>query len=569
MSTELRTRRAARHAAAAIALGALAACGGSPTDSPPVGNVPGGVTIGASTTLRFEIPPSTATTDYIFIAANANPTSDVVANVRVDYDGGDGLLAARRELSSLGVVDPGDAPLTPAEQAAGGLAVGLERRLRSFERTLLQRPGAREALRARGASLSVGAAEPKQAPTLGQVLSLRVPDIRAGNPCTSFFTIGARVMAVSTRAVIVQDTLAPSNGFSAADFSAIATEFDNLIYPTNIQYFGEPSDIDVSGRIMILYTPRVNVLTPKGSSGIVGGFFFGGDLFPTSLCAQSNDAELFYLLAPDPVGVFNNVRTTSQVRQSTRGTIAHEFQHMINQGVRTDENASPETVWLNEGLSHLAEDFVGRASRGFAQTKNLTYEDVTANTPDYAAFFFQNIAKFEFWMQRPDTTSPTSNHAATELGHRGAVQMFLRWIVDQYAGNNIPDFTKRLVKGPTVGVSNLTSKAGVPFDSLVTGWLLANYADDAGIAKLSPRYTYKSWNIRDVMSDFNNGAFPLRVDELRGDMIFDTSIRSGSGVYFRASEGPTSEPRSFRLLDPTTGAPASFTGARLVTLRAK
>jgi hypothetical protein len=62
------------------------------------------------------------------------------------------------------------------------------------------------------------------------------------------------------------------------------------------------------------------------------------------------------------------------VRQNTRGTIAHELQHMINQGRRLLNPAvdSSETIWLNEALSHFAEEIVGRAKRGYSDFQRLS-----------------------------------------------------------------------------------------------------------------------------------------------------------------------------------------------------
>src|SRR5262249_62155774 len=129
------------------------------------------------------------------------------------------------------------------------------------------------------------------------------------------------------------------------------------------------------------------------------GFFWGGDLFkrneyPASdPCPQSNEQEMFYLLVPDPQGTINgNQRTTVTVRQGTRGVIAHEFQHMINQGVRMFNPAvkNLETPWLNEAMSHFAEEAVGRAERGFGDMETLTFFSVNPNPSlqdDYNAFF--------------------------------------------------------------------------------------------------------------------------------------------------------------------------------------
>ena len=104
---------------------------------------------------------------------------------------------------------------------------------------------------------------------------------------------------------------------------------------------------------------------------IVGGFFYGRDLFPLQAgngfpaCAGSNYAEMFYMLAPDPAGPVNgNARSTAYVRNSTLGVVGHEFQHLISasrrlyvvQGVGGTDWS--EDAWLNEGLSHIAEELL-------------------------------------------------------------------------------------------------------------------------------------------------------------------------------------------------------------------
>ena len=67
------------------------------------------------------------------------------------------------------------------------------------------------------------------------------------------------------------------------------------------------------------------------------------------------------MLVPDPTGAVNsNVRTVSFVRGNTTGTLGHEFQHMINGLRRAYVTGASffETGFLNEGLSHIAEELM-------------------------------------------------------------------------------------------------------------------------------------------------------------------------------------------------------------------
>ena len=38
-------------------------------------------------------------------------------------------------------------------------------------------------------------------------------------------------------------------------------------------------------------------------------------------------------------------------------------------------------------------------------------------------------------------------------------------------------------------VTNLVEKAGVPFDHIISGWLIANYTDNVAVSGLDGRYT--------------------------------------------------------------------------------
>ena len=125
-------------------------------------------------------------------------------------------------------------------------------------------------------------------------------------------------------AIVVADDANPAGGFTNAEFASIATTFDTLVDPLDRNAFGDPTDIDGNGHVILFYTRTVNELTPAGSQGVVEGFFNPRDLFPTQSaatlqgCAGSNFSERFYLIVPDPAGTINNnVRTKTAVIQSS------------------------------------------------------------------------------------------------------------------------------------------------------------------------------------------------------------------------------------------------------------
>ena len=535
----------------------------------------------------IKIVSNAGASEYVVVAANTNSLPDQLATFAIKSDEGETvpantlLATPYRFVSQLSAAALADQP--------GALQASFEAGLRKMERRDLDLSTAQRAYASRVVDSKLKmSASVAAIPNVGDKTTFKVPakfdasGNSLGGGCDKYTQATATVKYISTRAIIYLDDAAPAGGFTDSDFQAIATEFDTLIYPTDVDYFGTPLDLDANQRVIILYTPLVNKLTPANSNGFVGGFFFVGDLYPstgTNSCEQSNMAEIFYALAPDPTGTINNnVRTTSAVRQGTRGTIAHEVQHMINgsERIRHPVTDQWEATWLDEALSHFAEDANGRVLRGFNDTGNSTFNQLVTNITDYTAFFFQNFARFRFYLDNPGPLSPTSSLADTSLAVRGAAWALLRYTADHYApGGDIKAFIKSLVPGPDTGVVNLRSHAGsVPFDTLIAGWLVANYADDLGIAGLPVKYTYKTYDMRDnvrkiVSNTPANQIYPLKPTVISGSGFASTNIqvRSGSGQYFMFTRGAAAPARTFRFLNTDLNTAATFAGATYIVLR--
>ncbi|HYK82705.1 MAG TPA: hypothetical protein VEU55_06130 [Gemmatimonadales bacterium] len=509
----------------------------------------------------MQIPAAATATGYLFIAANAYPAQAGPAPYNV--------AAA---LEGLALAN-GAEPAGPLGAMQGGLM--------SHQLVQLHLPGAASVQRnfaaarrywqtaaAMQPAAGVASATVAALPVVGDSLTFRVP--HSTNPCGSYDTVKAYVKAVGAHGILVQDVLAPANGFTASDFTAISSEFDTFTYPTDTSLFGPPTDLDTNKHVFILYTPRVNAMTPRNSGSYLAGFFFPGDLFPRSLCPQSNVGEIVYLLVPDPLGTFSDPRPTAFVRQVTRSVIAHEVEHLINLGVRivesnTNPNITEESIWLDEALAHFAEEYTGRAEDGFSNFQKLTYANITANTADDTAFYRSNLIDLRFFLQRPDTASSIANTDAI-LADDGAAWALLHYTADQYASSNLAKFTLALVAGPDSGLPNLRLRSGAPFDSLLAGWMIALYADGLGISGLSPRYTFLSWNYRDAETGGTGIGYPLRVTPVTAGSSVSTTARPGSGNYFLESSSPTTPKEIFRVLGPG-GTIVNFLGARLYALR--
>jgi hypothetical protein len=470
-----------------------------------------------------------------------------------------------------------------------------EARLRRFERTHLSLPGGRAAAGIRAsADRIVGRAAAAVVPTVGTKMSIRVlsPDgfnqANGANSCSAngYVTTTGTVRAIGTHAIIVSDDQSPANGFTTADFDAIASEFDTLIYPTDVAYFGSPTDLDGNSHVIIYYTPAVNKMTPanQASDGYVGGFFFAGDLFdpssdPPTGCRSSNQGEIFYLLAPDPSGVFGNRFDTQFVRDVTRGTVAHEFEHMINAGNRF---ISPvpgitfETTWLDEGLAHFAEDAVGRALVGFDQSYTVTINDLVglqqSDPSVLQAYFAQNLARTKYYVERPDTTGPivSSAKAATNLASRGAAWALLRYVADWFSGGDPHNVMLKLAAGPDTGTVNLTKSAGVPLDTILGRWLVTMYTDHTGIPNLDPAYNYKSYMLRQIVSallignESSGGYLPIK-NVGDGTTTLQATVPASSASYFVTSL-TTGGARTIKITN-TDGSVVTDAGGRIYVIR--
>lgn len=527
--------------------------------------------------------PSGSSGDYVIIVGNTNPTIDAVANFVVKADraaGGSSNLSANADLSSgLNRASQTITAATPPQQA-------FETKVRAFERQNLS-------LRSKSGFVAPTrfslrrSLETAVVPAVGDVLNLDVPDGSSKDLCANYFQTQAVVASVSRRAILAVDTLdgPPTLLFPQTVLDSITQEFDNNTFVTDSSYFGNPTDVDGNGRVILLFTGEVNKLTPAGSAGgFVGGFFFAGDYFPKTgpagqSCAESNNAEIVYLLSPDPTGKYGNVRSASSVRQGTRGTIPHELEHMINAGNRFfNHNATAfEDNWLDESLAHIAEEAVGRVSRGFTDLQTLTMQDMLpagnqAANDDFNAFFFQNFARLSYWMARPDTSSGISSNSDANLSSSGADWAIGRYAADNYSNGDVRAFTRKLAAGPDNGIKNFTTVAGAPLDTLMAGWLVSMYADHFGIPGLNAKYQYRSYNFRNIMppvagSVLSNGAYPLHVTPVgSGSDNISAEVKSGSGDYFRLTVAANAGSKNVKILNPN-GGDVTYAGAHIYVLR--
>jgi hypothetical protein len=373
--------------------------------------------------------------------------------------------------------------------------------------------------------------------------------------CDDFVSVTATAEVVREKvAIYVDNASTVLQRYSTAELNDIARIFDDYLYPVDTLNFGRESDIDANGVVQVLLTPKINALSANCNStgSIILGYFFALDLLPDP---NSNGGEVFYSLVPDPLSSAapNCDVPKSFAQVNLAPTFVHEFQHMIsyNQHAIVRNSNNSEDTWLNEGLSHYAEELAGRI------VPDTTGQPAGTTYTQYALSNYLNAYEY---LENPEATfliSPAGTGGSLE--ERGAGWLFVNWAADQFGSgfDNLAefrvrgtDFTRALVQTELNGAVNVETHAGVPFSTLVTQWLLANYLDNLpGFTPASERLQYLTLDLRlqfDQLhdqrpSDFAR-EFPLRPDSTRtGSYSRTGTLRQGSGRHLRIIQSAGAE----------------------------
>ncbi|MGQ0714927.1 MAG: hypothetical protein ACT4PJ_14590 [Gemmatimonadaceae bacterium] len=495
--------------------------------------------------------------EYALVVFNGSPTG--ASNLQVE-------AAGENTSAASGPPNPALVPSQLLSLTTAAAARGLEPD-HSFESALRERE--RRVLRELAPAARSWHAPPTAArfsriaaaPNVGDRIILNA----STSACTGRSDRVGIVRAISQRAIIVADSANPDGGFTDQDYQAFAIAFDTLVYPVNVENFGEPADIDENGRSLIFFTRAVNELTEEGDSSVVGGFFFGRDLLPRTAtgdfggCEGSNEAEMFYMLVPDPGGVVNNnTRTKEQVTRATIGVLAHEFQHLINASRRLFINNANEfeVVWLNEGLSHIAEELVFYRASGLAPLMNIDLARLRSSqrTLDAAnAYQVSNFGRLRKHLEEPERNSPYQFD--DDLATRGSAWALLRYAADRKSPAQQPIWFA-LVNNTEVGLANFTKVfgEGVP---RVRDWTVSVYADDA-LPGVPQPFQQLSWNYRSIFPAISSG-YPLKTRQLTAATSIPVTLSGGGGVFFRFAVGAT--PATVRLTSQTASVPTTVEAA--------
>jgi len=268
--------------------------------------------------------------------------------------------------------------------------------------------------------------------------------------------INGRMIHSGNRYTLWRDV---NESISSSLINQIINNIDNKIMPRLISIWGEWADVDGDGKIAILLTKTIN------NENVSTGFFFPQDMFTVesdpnepSYNPDSNQMDIVYVgypIANDPV---YNINTIS-------AAIAHEITHAItfsqktyNKLIAGNSSIKRETVFLEEGWSHLSENLCGFSVSG----GNIVF----------LKRYFENTAIYSF-------CSPNAMGQMDSAGMRGAMTLFLSWLFWKQGGMEWHptdsgvvydrggiNFLKTLTSSDSIGWPSIGETAGKTMDDL-------------------------------------------------------------------------------------------------------
>ena len=434
-------------------------------------------------------------------------------------------------------------------------------RLRAADRQLVAREPTMRPHRSLGLAGPEGSAQ--VAPDVGTIRSFRVIATTDTNATTVFKTVVGRLAYVGTNVLLYVDTLTAANGFATGDLSGIGDLFDKTLYPIDVNEFGQPSDIDQNGHLIMLMTPVVNALVTSDDckkDGFIAGFFTGFDL--ASRSTDSNQGEVFYTIAPDPAGASSCAHSVADIELTVPATFLHEVQHLINFSQHVIVHNAPEAEegWLDEGLSIVAEELGSRYyEQKFPPPSGRT--NPLQLFPDSSQGFIGGLLGDSYdYLLKPDTATVTLHSDSDDgIAWRGSVWLLVRWLGDQKG----EDVYKRLEATTLTGTANIEAAMGESFQTLFADFGVSLYTDSIpGLARTTVPQNdrFVTRNLRQMYAALFRAAgpspdvprqFPIVVQGIAANQAVSASILPGTVSYYRLDTSAGSGPVQLRFATPT------------------
>jgi hypothetical protein len=195
-------------------------------------------------------------------------------------------------------------------------------------------------------------------------------------------------------------------------------------------------------------------------------------------------------------------------------------------------NTPSEVTWLNEGLSHIAEELGGKYFEA-KYPSPLGRKDPSQLLPDSALpFATPQFVNAYAYLTAPRAQSVTTFTGLGTLEERGGAWLFLRWLGDQ-KGEGI---YKQLVQTSRTGIDNVADKASESFPALFGDFGIATYTDSIdGVPRSSIplRYRFTSRNTRQIFGRlYVFKPNPISPSVLACNTSLSGSMAQGTSSYF-------------------------------------
>ena len=238
--------------------------------------------------------------------------------------------------------------------------------------------------------------------------------------------------------------------YNEADVKRLMDTFENEIYPTNREFFGEEFNPGIDD------DPHIYVIYAGGLGRNVAGYFNSSDSFHPLVKEYSNAHETYMLST-----------TQNLADEYTYGVLAHEFVHMIQ--FPSDRN---DVSWLSEGFAELGVFINGYDVGGkdwyYATNPDLQLttwgESVSDNGPHYG----QSFLFFTYFLDR-------FGREATQA-------------LNENPENSISSVDDTLAQ---LGITDSLTGETVTADDVFMDWAAALYLKDKNVG--DGRYTYHNY----------------------------------------------------------------------------
>jgi len=240
----------------------------------------------------------------------------------------------------------------------------------------------------------------------------------------------------------------------SAYLAGYGTAFDTIT-GINHSKFGQENDVDGNGKVIIVFSEEL--------SGGLLGYFYSVDKFPKTTYSDSNEGDIFYM-------------TTTAAYQGNiiKGTLAHEFQHMIYFDQHYNNGVTNTYTWLNEALSQAAEYYNGYTDNHLAWIKSFLGSD---------------------WPGLSLTYWTSSNY--------GYGAIFIRYLIDQYGDTAI----KNMCSTGKVGIAAVEDATGASFNTIFSNFTKALVMSGTGDSS-DTRFNFQTLDLQLLQPNGRGGLLP-------------------------------------------------------------